>query len=91
MKCNFAGPSIVKNEIRATIRKLKSSKATDTDSISVELLEALGDYGFDKIATLLNKILGLVRFDQISSSLYLQHCQRNQGQQSVICIERLVF
>ena len=71
MKCHFAGPSIVKNEISATVRKLKSGKATDTDSISVELLEALGDYGFDKIATLLNKIIDLVRFHQTSPSLYL--------------------
>ena len=44
MRRNFAGPPIVKDEIRATKRKMKLGKATVPDSISVELLEALQDY-----------------------------------------------
>ena len=56
MKQNFAGPPTMKNEIVAAMRKMKSSKATGPDSISVELLEALEDYGIDKITTLLNQI-----------------------------------
>ena len=32
------------------------AKPTGPDSISVETLEALGDFGIDKIATLLNEI-----------------------------------
>ena len=47
---------ITKDEIRAAIRKIKSGKATGPDNISVELLEALEDYGTDKITTLLNEI-----------------------------------
>ena len=35
---------------------MKLGKVTGPDSITVELLEALEDYGIDKIATLLNKI-----------------------------------
>ena len=56
MKQNFAGPPTMKNEIVAAMRKMKSGKATGPDSISVELLEALEDYGIDKITTLLNQI-----------------------------------
>ena len=38
MKSNFAGPPIMKNEIRATMREMKSDKATGSDSMSVEIL-----------------------------------------------------
>ena len=56
MKRNFTGPPIMKDEIWAAIRKMKLGKATGPDSISVELLEALEDYGINKITTLLNEI-----------------------------------
>ncbi|GFS23132.1 LINE-1 retrotransposable element ORF2 protein [Elysia marginata] len=48
MKRNFAGPPILKDEVRAAIRKMKSGKATGADKISVELIEALEDYGIEK-------------------------------------------
>ena len=38
------------------MRKMKLGKAMGLDSVSVELLEALEDYGIDKITTLLNEI-----------------------------------
>ena len=38
MKRNFAGQPIMKDEIRAALRKMNSGKAADPDSISVELL-----------------------------------------------------
>ncbi|GFO13502.1 hypothetical protein PoB_004000700 [Plakobranchus ocellatus] len=56
MKNNFAGPPIMKDEVQAAIRKMKTGKATGSDGISVELIEALGDYGVDKVTTLLNEI-----------------------------------
>ena len=40
---------------------MKLGKATGPDSISVELLKALEDYGIDKIATLLTKIYDTVQ------------------------------
>ncbi|GFR99386.1 hypothetical protein ElyMa_004527200 [Elysia marginata] len=56
MKRNFAGPPILKDEVRAAIRKMKSGKATGPDKISVELIEALEDYGIEKTTNLLNEI-----------------------------------
>ena len=44
--------------IRAAIRKMRLGKATGPGSISVELLEALEDFGIDKITTLFNKMNG---------------------------------
>ena len=55
MESNFAGPPIMIDKIRAAIRKMKLSKAIGLDGISMELLEALEDYGIDKII-LLNEI-----------------------------------
>ncbi|GFO17897.1 endonuclease-reverse transcriptase [Plakobranchus ocellatus] len=46
----------MKDEVQAAIRKMKTGKATGSDGISVELIEALGDYGVDKVTTLLNEI-----------------------------------
>ncbi|GFS01962.1 LINE-1 retrotransposable element ORF2 protein [Elysia marginata] len=56
MKRNFAGPPILKDEVRAAIRKMKSGKATGPDKISEELIEALEDYGIEKTTNLLNEI-----------------------------------
>ena len=56
MKRNFSGLHIMKDEIREEIRKMKSGKATGTDSKSVELFGTLGDYRIDQITTLLNEI-----------------------------------
>ncbi|GFS10001.1 RNA-directed DNA polymerase from mobile element jockey-like [Elysia marginata] len=56
MKRNLAGPPILKDEVRAAIRKMKSGKATGPDKISVELIEALEDYGIEKTTNLLNEI-----------------------------------
>ena len=43
MKCNFAGPAT---------RKMKSGKATGPYRVSVELFEALAEYGIYMIAKL---------------------------------------
>ncbi|GFO24946.1 endonuclease-reverse transcriptase [Plakobranchus ocellatus] len=56
MKNNFAGPSIMKEEIETAIKKMKYGKATGPDNISVELIEALEDFGIGKVTHLLNEI-----------------------------------
>ena len=56
MKRNFAGPSIMKDEIRGSNKKDGIRQRASPDSIAVELLEAFQDYGIEKIPALLNKI-----------------------------------
>ena len=53
MKCTFAGPPIMKDKIWTIIIKMELGKATGSDSISVELLQMLDDYGIDMIASLI--------------------------------------
>ena len=80
MKRKFSGPSVMKDETRAAIRKVKLDKARGPDSMSVELLEAFEDYGINKIKHCSTKSMTQVRFHQTSRNLYLLHYQRNQGQ-----------
>ncbi|GFO05996.1 RNA-directed DNA polymerase from mobile element jockey-like [Plakobranchus ocellatus] len=56
MKNNFAGPSIMKEEVETAIKNMKHGKATGPDNISVELIEALEDFGIGKVTHLLNEI-----------------------------------
>ena len=48
-KRNFIGLPTMKDEIRAAITKMKLGKAKGPDSELVEFLQALEDYGIDKI------------------------------------------
>ncbi|GFO32339.1 endonuclease-reverse transcriptase [Plakobranchus ocellatus] len=56
MKNNFAGPPMMKQEVETAIKKMKHGKATGPDNISVELIEALEDFGIGKVTHLLNEI-----------------------------------
>ena len=51
MKRNFAGPPIMKDEIQAAIRKMKSSKTTGPGSVLMVVLLEFEDYGVDKVGT----------------------------------------
>jgi len=56
MNGNFAGPPILKDEVRAATKKMKNGKATGPDGISVKLIKALGDFGLFELTELLNKL-----------------------------------
>ena len=56
MKGNFAGPPILKYEMIAATKKIKNGKTTGPDSMSVELIEALGDFGLAEVTELLTDI-----------------------------------
>ena len=59
-------------EIWAAIRKMKLGKRTGPDSISVELLEPLEDYGIDKTTTLFNKTYDTCKIPRdISKSIFI--------------------
>ncbi|GFO17364.1 RNA-directed DNA polymerase from mobile element jockey [Plakobranchus ocellatus] len=46
----------MKEEVETAIKKMKHGKATGPDNISVELIEALEDFGIGKVTHLLNEI-----------------------------------
>ena len=46
----------MKDEVREAMRKMKTGKATGPDGLSIELIEALEEYGIEKVTTLLNEI-----------------------------------
>ena len=54
MKKNFAGPPIMKDEAREAMSKMKTGKATGPDGLSIELIEAIEEYGIEMVTTLLN-------------------------------------
>ena len=56
MKNNFAGPTIMKDEVRAAIQNMNGGKATDPDNIAIEHIEALEEFGISKTRILLNEI-----------------------------------
>ena len=56
MKKNSAGPPVMKDEVREAMRKMKKGKANGPDGLSIELIEALEEYGIEKVTTLLNEI-----------------------------------
>ncbi|GFN75271.1 RNA-directed DNA polymerase from mobile element jockey-like [Plakobranchus ocellatus] len=56
MKNNIAGPPIMKEEVETAIKKMKHGKATGPDNISVELIEALEDFGIGKVTYAPHKI-----------------------------------
>ncbi|GFS21672.1 RNA-directed DNA polymerase from mobile element jockey-like [Elysia marginata] len=72
MKRNFAGPPIMKDEVRAAIRKMIADKATGPDGVAVEMIEALEEYGVEKLTSLLNEIYdtGEIPLD-ISRSVFI--------------------
>ncbi|GFO18885.1 endonuclease-reverse transcriptase [Plakobranchus ocellatus] len=56
MKDNFAGPPILKDEVRTAIWKMKNGKATGPDNIAAEQIKALDEFGINKITELLDEI-----------------------------------
>ncbi|GFS18525.1 endonuclease-reverse transcriptase [Elysia marginata] len=72
MKRNFAGLPILEDEVRSAKRKMKTGKATGPDGVSIELIEALEDYGTEQVTALLNNIYetGNIPAD-ISKSIFI--------------------
>ena len=50
------GPEILPSEIREALRNMKRNKAAGPDGIGMEMIEALGDYGVEKLTEVVNKI-----------------------------------
>ena len=50
------GPEILEEEIRYAMKTMKKGKSAGNDKITIEMIEASGDYGLRKITELTNKI-----------------------------------
>ena len=54
---NFlGGPDITRHEIEATLRQMKKGKAVGVDNISTEALQALGEFGIEKLTNICNEM-----------------------------------
>ena len=53
---NMEGPKILQTEIRAAVNKMKKNKASGPDKIVVEMIEALENFGIQRLPTIGNII-----------------------------------
>ena len=56
LKRELDGPPILKEEVQAAIKKMKSGKATGPDNIPIEIITTLEDLGIEVVTKLLNSI-----------------------------------
>ena len=50
------GPSVMKDNVRQTIKSMKSNKGMDPDEISIKMVQSLDELGTDAIIKLINMI-----------------------------------
>ena len=50
------GPEILKSEVKAAINKMKKNKAAEPDNICIEMIQALDEFGIEKVTDLVNAI-----------------------------------
>ena len=50
------GPEILKSEVRAALQKMKRKKAAGPDEVIMEMIDALEDFGIEKLTKVLNVV-----------------------------------
>ena len=50
------GPNILKSEVRTVIRIMRKNKASGPGGVVIEMIEALEEYGVEKLTEIINKI-----------------------------------
>ena len=50
------GPNILKSEVRTAIKMMRKHKAAGPDGVVIEMIEALEEYGVEKLTEIINKI-----------------------------------
>ena len=65
------GPNILKSEVRIVIKMMRKNKAAGTDEVVIEMIEALEEYGVEKL-TEINKIYHDGKFpEDLSKSIFI--------------------
>jgi hypothetical protein len=66
------GPRILKSEVRSAIKMMRRNKAAGPDGIVVEMIEALEEYGIDRLTDIINKIYDDGEFpEDLSKSIFI--------------------
>ena len=69
---SMEGPEIMKEEVRATLRKMKRNKAAGPDGVVIEMILALEDFGIDKLTEILNEVYNSGEIpDDLSKSVFI--------------------
>ena len=72
IRTNTEGPQILKSEVEYAMKKTKKGKAPGPDNITIELLEALEEFGVDQITKILNNIYDTSEIpEDLSKSIFI--------------------
>ena len=66
------GPNILKSEVRTAIKMMRKNKAAGPDGVVIEMIEALEEYGVEKLTEIINKIYDDGKFpEDLSKSIFI--------------------
>ena len=66
------GPNILKSEVRTAIKMMRKSKAAGPDGVVIEMIEALDEYGVEKLTDIINRIYDDGKFPgDLSKSIFI--------------------
>ena len=80
------GPNILQSEVRTAIKMMRNYKAAGPDGIVIEMIEALEEYGVEKLTEIINKIYDDGKFPEVlSKSIFITlpkkpsavHCEQH--------------
>ena len=65
------GPNILKSEVRTAIKMMRKNKSAGPDGVVIEMIEALEEYGVEKLTEIINKIYNDGKFpEDLSKSIF---------------------
>ena len=66
------GPNILKSKVRTAIKMMRKNKAAGPDGVVIEMIEALEEYGVEKLTEIINKIYDDGKFpEDLSKSIFI--------------------
>ena len=65
------GPNILKSEVRTAIKMMRKNKAAGLDGVVIEMIEALEEYGVEKLTEIINKIYDGKFPEDLSKSIFI--------------------